>query len=310
MLNITQLSQETGIRVDTLRVWERRYNFPQPQRDRRGRRQYPPEQVEQVRVVRHLQLEGYRPGDIFKLDPKQRMDLLLQGCDQQESGQHSDKQEYLKKISLEWLLNTTAQETSAWLQHQLDILGLHSFIHQCAIPLICFMDISWKTGAIGIVREHLISDQLSIILHRHLHQQLQRNSSGDSGIKCLCLTLNHERHKLGLLMAASIIAASAIRCTWVQEDIPLTEVPAALKATGSNTLVLSFSTHYTTRAAMEQLATLRRILPQDMHIIAGGGALNGQKNILGVHISTDLMQLPSILATLTRQRIQNCRPPV
>lgn len=30
MLNINQLSQEVGIGVDTLRVWERRYNFPDP----------------------------------------------------------------------------------------------------------------------------------------------------------------------------------------------------------------------------------------------------------------------------------------
>ncbi|MDY0186003.1 MAG: MerR family transcriptional regulator [Desulfuromonadaceae bacterium] len=310
MLNITQLSQETGIGIDTLRIWERRYNFPQPQRDRRGRRQYPPEQVEQLRVAKHLQLDGYRPGDIFKLDPKQRMDLLVKGCDQQQSDQHGDRQEYFKKISLEWLLNATDKETSAWLQRQLDTLGLHNFIRQCVIPLIWFVDISWKTGAIGIVREHLISDQLSIVLHQYVHQQLQQNALGDSDIKCLCLTLNHERHKLGLLMAASIIAASAIHCTWLQEDIPLTEVSAALEVTGSNTVVLSFSTHYATRDAMEQLATLRRILPQNMHIIAGGGALNGQKNIPGVHISTDLMQLPSILAALTRQRIQKLPPPL
>lgn len=308
MLNITQLSQETGIGIDTLRVWERRYNFPCPLRDRRGRRQYPPEQVELLRVVKNLQLDGHRPGDIFKLDPQQRMDLLLKGCERQGGEQHESKQDYFKKISLEWLLNAPTEETSTWLQEQLTDLGLHNFIRQCAVPLIWFVDISWKTGAIGIAREHLISDQLSIVLHRFLHQQLQQNTLGDSGTKCLCLTLNHERHKLGLLMAASIIAASEIHCTWVQEDLPLTEVPVALEATGTNTIVLSFSTHYTTRASMEQLATLRRMLPQNMHIIAGGGALNGQKNIPGVHISTDLMQLPSILAAITRQRIQKLPP--
>jgi hypothetical protein len=52
---------------------------------------------------------------------------------------------------------------------------------------------------------------------------------------------------------------------------------------------------------MDQLATLRRMLPEDIHIIAGGGAIEGQKNIPGVHICTEFDKLPAILATLERQ---------
>lgn len=54
MFNIKQLSQDVGIGEDTLRVWERRYNFPRPKRDRRGRRQYTAEQVNQLRIVLQL----------------------------------------------------------------------------------------------------------------------------------------------------------------------------------------------------------------------------------------------------------------
>ncbi len=55
MLTIQQLSQEVNIGVDTLRVWERRYGFPQPNRDSRGHRKYPLAQVDVLRAVRHLQ---------------------------------------------------------------------------------------------------------------------------------------------------------------------------------------------------------------------------------------------------------------
>ncbi len=288
MLNIKQLSQEVGIGVDTLRVWERRYNFPRPQRDRRGRRQFPQDQVEQLRVVRQLQLDGYRVGAIFKMRPEQRIDLL----------QQDRNQKYLQKISLDWMLNTCPSEILLWLEEQLKTLGLEDFIHQCAIPLIYFIDLSWKTGAIGVAREHLISDQLSLALHQYLGQCKPKNHSSASKRNCLCLTLNPERHKLGLLMAACTLANSGTPCFWIQEDLPLSEIRGALESTGTNALVLSFSTHYTTRAAMEQLATLRQLLPGTIPIVAGGGALEGEKNISGVHILTDLRQLPPTLAAL------------
>lgn len=288
MLNINQLSQEVGIGVDTLRVWERRYNFPRPGRDRRGRRQYPQEQVDQLRVVKQLQLDGHRPGTIFKLKPEQRIELL-----------HQDQnQKHLKQISLEWILSAKPEEILLWLEQQLNALGLKKFIRECSIPLIYFVDLSWKTGAIGVAREHIISDQLSVALHQYLDRCNRENRDKPGKLHCLCLTLNHESHKLGLLMAACIIADEGARCTWLQEDLPLSEVEVALRVTSANVVVLSFSTHYTTRAAMEQLATLRHMLPESIHIIAGGGALEGEKNIPGVHIITDLMQLGATVKAL------------
>ena len=290
MLNIKQLSQETGIGVDTLRVWERRYNFPSPLRDQRGRRQYPAEQVEQLRIVRQLQLDGHRPGALFKLDSSQRLALLKQ--------EHNHKN--LKNISMEWILNATPEEILIWLQQQLTSMGLHTFIHQCAIPLIWFVDLSWKTGAIGVAREHIISDQISVVLHQFVDQSSKNNSK--SPLHCLCLTLNHERHKLGLLMAACVIAECGISCTWVQEDLPITEITCALESTHTNTAVLSFSTHFPAREAMDQLATLRNTLPEDTHIIAGGGAIEGHKNIPGVHLCTEFDNLPALLTELKRQQ--------
>jgi hypothetical protein len=198
-------------------------------------------------------------------------------------------------------MNAGPDEILLWLGQELETVGIETFIRKCAIPLISFVDQSWNTAAIGVAREHLISDQLSTALHQYL-ERCTRKQHPTSGLHCLCFTLNHERHKLGLLMAACVIAHSGTRCSWIQEDMPLSEIHPSLEATGANAAVLSFSTHYTTRAAMEQLATLRQLLPEAIPIIAGGGALEGEKNIPGVHITTDLLQLPEILAPFQERR--------
>ena len=68
MLNITAVERDTRIGKDALRVWERRYGFPQPERDTNGERLYPPEQVERLRIIKRLLDAGHRPGRVGALE--------------------------------------------------------------------------------------------------------------------------------------------------------------------------------------------------------------------------------------------------
>jgi DICT domain-containing protein len=47
-LSIGDVVQATGLTEATLRAWERRYQFPQPQREASGHRRYDPEEVERI----------------------------------------------------------------------------------------------------------------------------------------------------------------------------------------------------------------------------------------------------------------------
>src|SRR2546429_6664813 len=44
---ISAVERETGLAKDTLRVWERRYGFPRPERDSAGDRRYPADRSEE-----------------------------------------------------------------------------------------------------------------------------------------------------------------------------------------------------------------------------------------------------------------------
>ena len=44
-LNISAVERETGLSKDVLRIWERRYGFPRPDRDDNAERQYAPDEV-------------------------------------------------------------------------------------------------------------------------------------------------------------------------------------------------------------------------------------------------------------------------
>jgi len=61
-LSIAAVERDTGLSKDALRIWERRYGFPTPQRDGSGERAYPLEQVEKLRIVKRLMDGGHRPS--------------------------------------------------------------------------------------------------------------------------------------------------------------------------------------------------------------------------------------------------------
>src|SRR5450432_2400566 len=66
LLNISAVERETGLYKDVLRIWERRYGFPEPQRDDNAERLYPPEQVAKLRTIKRLMDTGMRPGKLMQ----------------------------------------------------------------------------------------------------------------------------------------------------------------------------------------------------------------------------------------------------
>lgn len=52
----------TGIPVETLRVWERRYKVVGPRQSSTGRRQYAPDEVTRLSVIKRLVDSGYAIG--------------------------------------------------------------------------------------------------------------------------------------------------------------------------------------------------------------------------------------------------------
>ncbi|MEY4428243.1 MAG: hypothetical protein RLZZ182_932, partial [Pseudomonadota bacterium] len=67
MMSIAAVERDTGLSKDTLRVWERRYAFPQPVRDAQGERCYPLDQIEKLRLIKRLLDVGHRPSRLVSL---------------------------------------------------------------------------------------------------------------------------------------------------------------------------------------------------------------------------------------------------
>ncbi len=65
---IGTLERDTGIGRDTLRIRERRYGFPTPERNDKGERVCSAEQIHRLQLNRRVLDQGLRPGKVVPLD--------------------------------------------------------------------------------------------------------------------------------------------------------------------------------------------------------------------------------------------------
>ena len=75
-LSVGELSEATGVSVDALRAWERRYGRPVPRRLASGHRRYDPAQVRLVRGVVEGLSRGWRLRDLMRAEEAELLALL------------------------------------------------------------------------------------------------------------------------------------------------------------------------------------------------------------------------------------------
>ncbi len=275
-MTIQQLSQEIGIGTDTLRIWERRYGFPVPDRDSRGHRSYSQKQVDELRIVKSLQSYGQRPGKILSLSRQERRQLL-----ETLVGQDRPDNQRLQQVLEEFPPFQIAQEMA----EQREQLGLELFVLNFAVPLLQLLDRNWTNGRLSVAREHLISD--------HLENLLKPEFSSLSASKphILFLTMNGERHKLGLLLAAALFHTAGANCIWINESLPLSEIPVLATEMSAAGVALSFSSHYSQRQAKQDLGRLRKELSPAIKLVAGGQAVQQITSLPNLLVCTDLRKI-------------------
>jgi MerR family transcriptional regulator, light-induced transcriptional regulator len=292
-LSIAAVERDTGLLKDTLRVWERRYGFPVPNRDAFGERAYPLDQVEKLRVVRRLIDAGHRPGRIMAL-PIEQLQLLANEVTAaprsmaEAEHEHVNLQTYLDLIKAHKI-----DELRRTLSQALMRQGLESFVIEIAAPLNRMVGDAWVRGYLEIFEEHMYTESMQIIL---------RNSIGNApaparGPRVLLTTFPQESHGLGLLMAEALMALEGARCISLGTMTPIWDIVLAATSQNVDVVALSFSAALNANIILDGLAELREKLPPATEIWAGGGCpVLVRKPPKGVVVIADLAMIKSSVA--------------
>lgn len=264
---ISDVERDTGVAKETLRVWERRYDFPQPLRDNNGERIYPMEQVRKLRMIKRLIDLGFRPGKVIGLDADQ-LQIMAEQAASPGGGPaqaHPDQQ-----LLLDLCKNHEMEALRRKLSQALLLMGLRSFVIDLVAPLTRLVGEAWAGGQLAVFEEHLYTETLTMVMRSAIFSVPQANANNNGSPRILLTTLPQDRHGLGLLMTEAMCVVEGAHSVSLGMQTPLLELVEASRVLQADIVALSFSPSMNPRQAYDSLAELHTRLPESTELWAGG----------------------------------------
>ena len=262
---IAAVERDVGLSKDVLRVWERRYGFPAPERDANGERLYPAVQVKRLRLIKRLMDQGHRPGRLLATPADE-----LEGMAAHRLRAAAPGPELTDGLP-DLVALIRQHQASAYLQalqQRLARQGLLQFVQDTVAPLTVQIGLAWEEGRLHVFEEHLFTELTARAL-RHAIAAVP----GGSEPKVLLTSPPNEPHGMGLLMVEALLSLEGAHCIPLGTQMPLLEIGGAAAAHRADVVALSFSTAFPARQIPGLLQQLRAALPPATELWAGGSGV-------------------------------------
>lgn len=258
--SISAAERDTGLSKDTLRVWERRYGFPQPERDQFGERVYSAEQVSKLRVLKRLIDAGHRPGKLMEHDTAALLALLDQAVTTTvPANDAKPQQEILELLQIEDF-EVLQQQLEANLKAQ----GLENFLSRTIEPLNAELTAAWMRGRVPAFAERLYREVIQSVLRGALVNIDKRHHAP----RVLVSSFPDEPNGLGPLIMKCVLELQAATCIALGPQAPIADIVLAARAQRVDIVALWFSGSYPLNRAREGLQSLRTQLAGDTELWA------------------------------------------
>jgi DNA-binding transcriptional MerR regulator len=275
---IRAVSKLTGIGIDTLRAWERRYGAITPTRDDRGRL-YTGADIARLRLLQRAVSSGHSVGRIATLSDKelQRLTTAQTKAAVPSAAAPAPRAALPDASFSAALLRLDTAAIDQEFGRLAAALPPIALIRDVLLPAVREVGDSWQRQPGGIAREHVISSTLRHLLGSFLRIYSRR----DLPVRLLFATPSGDRHEIGILSAAMLAASSGLGVSYIGPDLPAGEIVQAVNAAGARVLVLGLTLPDKTKQRERELRAIVRDLPPTVELWAGGPGADGCARLFG-----------------------------
>jgi methanogenic corrinoid protein MtbC1 len=289
----SEIERETGFSIEQLRKWRQRFGFPPALYGLNGKAIYSRESIDRLHLIKRLLEAGFRPGQVVARTVAENLKIA--------ADLNKFKPEIHRSDSINALINLLSQSDTeafkALLHKEHAKRTMLDFVQNTITPLMICIGDAWFSGEIDVYHEHLCSS----IIERYLIAETLKSKPKIAFPVFLFALPPGERHQLGLLMVEAVMAEAGAYIVNVGTDIPLNSLKLAAKECKADVVALTFSFSYPLRNIVPTLAHLRRLLPPQTFIWAGGaGLLNVKRIPKGIKIMTEFDDAIKELSEMVR----------
>jgi len=258
-LRIGELSRRSGVSVELLRAWERRYDLLRPQRSAGGLRLYSPADLDRVRAMQQHMHEGLAAREAAALVGH----ATPEPAPERTGAPPFDPAQARRALgdALEAFDEPAAQ---AILDTLLAVATLGALLSEVLMPYLHDVGDRWQRGELSVAQEHFASNVL-----RGRLLGLARGWGRGDGPRALLACPEGERHDLGLIAFGLALRDQGWRIHYLGPDTPVESLEEAAQRTDPAVIVLS-------AVRSEPLERLAALAARYRVVIAGAGAASAR----------------------------------
>lgn len=263
--SIKATSEATGLSVETLRAWERRYDVVSPRRDAAGRRSYSASDVVRLRLLRSATELGHT---ISKLAPLHNEALAKLVKESGGLARNPARGNGFVERALDATDSCDPLGVEEAIASAMSLLPANEVVNTVIAPLVTEVGERWHRGDISIAQEHMVSD----IVRRLIIAVSRGYVRADATPGIVLATLSGERHELGLLMCSWLAAARRFRTHYLGSDCPPEEVAGFALEVEARAVLVSVVMPENQVPVRDHLRDLVHLLRGKCEVWIGGGS--------------------------------------
>lgn len=259
--------ERTGLSLETLRAWERRYGAVRPERTEGAQRRYSDADIERLRLLTRVVAGGRAVGQVAALSGEELAALAREdeGAAPARSGD-AGRWEFVLEAARAAVLELDATRLERALRQGALLAGAAAFVESVAVPLLRWLGSGWADGTLTVAHEHLAS----AVLRRALGTLLSDAAAPPGAPVFLCATPAGQVHEFGVLLAAVTASSFGWRTVYLGADLPARDIASAARSTGASAVALSVVYPSDDPALPGELRELRAQLGPGPRILLGG----------------------------------------
>ena len=298
--NLKAVVKETGLKPDTLRVWERRYGMPNPQRTAGGHRLYSQRDIDVLKWLVARQNEGLsisRAVDLWKqLEAEGQSPLDEAPAPPQPAiVATGDTVNELREGWLNACLSFDEYAAELILTQAFALYPPELACTELLLPALAEIGEGWYSGDVTVQQEHFASALIARRLEVLLGGTPTPTRTGRIVVGCP----PEENHVIGPLLLALLLRRQGWDVLYLGANVPLDQMEATISTTEPQLIVLSAQL-LPTAANLYQLA--QGLLPNQTPLAYGGRIFSQipaiRKRIPGHFLGDNLTNAPQVAENL------------
>ncbi|PYT04610.1 MAG: hypothetical protein DMF60_14765 [Acidobacteria bacterium] len=262
----------TGLSIDVVRVWERRYGAVRPVRSAGGTRLYSDADVLRLNRLHRAVERGYGIGQAARLSESE-LDELIAGA--QPSPDRTDPYQCARQRFIAAIQTMDVVAADQELARAATLFAPGELVKKIVSPIFDEVRERKTLKEFGVAHERVATGLL-----RRMLGSLIRVYAPSGNLDTLVLaTPAGDPHEFDLLLAALLAAVHGWRVVYLGADVAAAEIALAVRLTNARVLTLNVATeHYRIN---EELESISRIVSGSTQVWIIGAAASRQRAHIG-----------------------------